>query len=1002
MENLFTNYKDQMLEIVQHVYRKLKSYIYYSNNILYAKKMIAEFEYSDKKMDEIFSEIVFYLCSDEDNSEYIESLVKRVKYKVLPKVSIASKVENQQVISNLDESEIQISDVNFFFDAPIEIWIFDMLWSLIIGYLMKINKLIPKQVKANIFDGNLFSFGTEDVFKNINFKSLSTFVPYFQQYKKWKNGAVFTMNSMYDKKEDSILFSLDISGYFYSVDFKFDELYKDIDNKDDILGGISRLSKIIESVYAKYTSLISKNRTNIERNSLILPIGLVSAAVLGNYCLLKFDKKILNEIKPVYYARYVDDILIIFKNNGQTKGNEVFDFVNRFMPNLFRKEGDRIYITEYKNMYIQDKKIKIIKMNSSGSKAELKLLLEQISNTSEVNLLPNKNLSLDHFHEYIYEQKNEYMKIRDLNNTSIDKYRLMNFISSFLLLKRNTEGVGDYFYDLNESNVKKKISSQFEQIDYETKQQFRFLFKSNAIFELYNRWDRIFLFLLLTNQSKTEARGVYKNLHDQISSLHLLPSSKIISSKRNYIERRLGKDLKENLKIALCLAIAVRNINVKKFEKQLSEKIRKSNIFDHSMVSCPLVNYIKDVNQQSFHYASYNKYFSELESYQLDERKIKYTPRFIHMREYYIYKSVFYVESINEGGFLENIKDEYTKIREIIGAGFYKEPVISEASKTSKLNYIINAYSINSKPNQKDDDAKFNIGLANINIENTQILKNKKIYFGPQSSNYKYKIYQLLEEVIKFNKDKCNKNIRFLVFPELAIPMEWLNDLARYVQTTGIVIICGVKYMRIKNRVYNLVAVILPIISPEGYHNALVVLREKNDYAPLEKKIMENQNLAFNQSDVSRYDLINFNGIKFSVFSCYELTDIYARANLRDRIDMLFAIEYNEDISYFSNIVESSCRDMYSFVVQVNSSNFGYTRIIAPFNDKKKDIAHIKGGELDLVHVGQINLKEFWQYLAYTKTPEYQNSLDQQLSYKAKSNTNKFRKYKKMSARTKK
>lgn len=1004
MENYFKNNKKQMPEIIINTYRKLKSHIYYSNNIMYAKKMIADFEYNDKKMQDTFDKIVDYLSSDDCDSEYIKKLVNKVKFKVLPKVTIENKEDNCQIVSNRQTHEIKIASVNFFIDAPIEVWIFDMLWSLIIGYLLEKKHIVSKEVMANKFDSKLFSFSNENPFDNINFKNLSTFVPYFKQYKKWKNGAIYKMNEMYNCKEDSILFSLDISGYFYSVDFNFQELFKEID-ENDIIRKCDRLNKLIELVYQKYTKEVAKYRTGISSKNLILPIGLVSSLVLGNYCLTKFDKYIHDAIKPIYYSRYVDDILILFKNDNKVNDDNVFSYISHYMPNIFSEQGDRICISFYERIYIQNSKIKIIKTDSNGSKAELKLLLQQISNTSEVNLLPNRNIDLENLYESIYDNNDNNIKIREIHNTSINKYRLMNYISSFLVLTKNTIRENyDSFYKRKENSVKKKLRTQFQRIDYETRQQLNILFQSNIVFDLYNRWDRLFLFLLLSNELLDDIKTVYKNLEEMILTLKLEESDKIYTKKNDAIKKQLIKTLQENLKISLSMGLAIR-YEKNNFETvgSLPGKIRKSNMMDHAMISFPLVNYLENVRTISYHYSSYQEYYKFFKNCELDEKKIRYSPRFIHLREYCIYKCILFIEKIVNEDFINSLQAEYNEIRLKIGAVESGAPKLNCVSQLSGKNYLINRYNIVSKVGDKDDNSKLNIGLANINIEKTNVLNGRKINFNYQSSDYKYKIYQLLEDVHNFNKDKNNKNIRFLVFPELSIPIEWLNELAKYVQNTGVAIVCGIKYIKVEVRVYNLVAIILPITSDGGYKSSIVILRDKNDYSPLEKRIMENQNLSFNKSNICRYDLINYNNIKFSVFNCYELTDIYARANLRDKIDLLFAIEYNEDIGYFSNIVESSCRDMYSFVVQVNSSNFGDTRIIGPFDDKNKDIAHIKGGEFDLVHVGQINLSEFWDYLNYTKTSKYKESLDQQLTYKRNKKTkDKYRKYKKMSARTNK
>ena len=54
---------------------------------------------------------------------------------------------------------------------------------------------------------------------------------------------------------------------------------------------------------------------------------------------------------------------------------------------------------------------------------------------------------------------------------------------------------------------------------------------------------------------------------------------------------------------------------------------------------------------------------------------------------------------------------------------------------------------------------------------------------------------------------------------------------------------------------------------------------------------------------------------------------------------------------------------MSSFVVQVNSSECGDTRIIAPYRDKYKNIASITGGVKDSIHIGRIDLIQQREYL---------------------------------------
>ena len=45
----------------------------------------------------------------------------------------------------------------------------------------------------------------------------------------------------------------------------------------------------------------------------VLPIGFLPSNVLANCYLNKFDKAVIEGLNPMYYGRYVDDILIVEK-----------------------------------------------------------------------------------------------------------------------------------------------------------------------------------------------------------------------------------------------------------------------------------------------------------------------------------------------------------------------------------------------------------------------------------------------------------------------------------------------------------------------------------------------------------------------------------------------------------------------------------------------------------------------------------------------------------------
>ncbi len=74
--------------------------------------------------------------------------------------------------------------------------------------------------------------------------------------------------------------------------------------------------------------------------------------------------------------------------------------------------------------------------------------------------------------------------------------------------------------------------------------------------------------------------------------------------------------------------------------------------------------------------------------------------------------------------------------------------------------------------------------------------------------------------------------------------------------------------------------------------------------------------------------------------------------------DVLVAVEWNKDTNYYSNILESLSRDLHCYCVQVNSSDYGDSRITMPSKTEMKDIIKTKGGNNATVLVGTVDYEK--------------------------------------------
>lgn len=139
-EPLFS--KDDIID----AYRKLKTYFYYDNSALFMKRKIADFEYKNENIEDIFNHLAEILnTQSEDIYKYFitdQTILREnlVDFYLLPKSfdnNILEQNSKNIIITNRYTSEIyEFSKFNFLIDIPIELHIINVLWIVKLGYLL--------------------------------------------------------------------------------------------------------------------------------------------------------------------------------------------------------------------------------------------------------------------------------------------------------------------------------------------------------------------------------------------------------------------------------------------------------------------------------------------------------------------------------------------------------------------------------------------------------------------------------------------------------------------------------------------------------------------------------------------------------------------------------------------------------------------------------------------------------------------------------------------------
>jgi len=213
---------------------------------------------------------------------------------------------------------------------------------------------------------------------------------------------------------------------------------------------------------------------------------------------------------------------------------------------------------------------------------------------------------------------------------------------------------------------------------------------------------------------------------------------------------------------------------------------------------------------------------------------------------------------------------------------------------------------------------------------------------------------------------------RYLVLPELALPAHWFIRIARKLQGRGISLITGIEYLHTsKSRVRNQVWAAL---SHDGLGFPSLMIYRQDKQSPALHEEQELQRLASLELKPDKVwktpPILQHGELRFALLICSELTNISYRAALRGKVDALFVPEWNQDTETFNALVESAALDMHAYIIQCNDRQYGDSRIRAPFKDSwQRDLLRVKGGITDYCVIGEIDVRALRQFQSSHRSP---------------------------------
>lgn len=858
--------------------------------------------------------------------------------------------------------------------ASIDFHVFSTLWMLKVGHL---------------FDSKLTSsaYGNRmrrQLDRNLNPNSLGTFEPYLKPFRKWRDEGIKAMETALHDGKKVVALTADVTSFYHELNPEF-MLNDNFINLIDV--DLNDEERRLHTLFITSLQAWAKN-TPLKKG---LPVGLPASAVVANIALFELDRIIEEQVAPIYYGRYVDDILLVMENGiNISSTNELWEWLfNRFDSKLHWVKGET-GIIKFDPNYLSSSKItfnnsknKVFLLTGETGKTLVNSISQQIhERASEWRALPNLPLTAN-------EVAIDLIAATQSNGEAADNLRKADSLTmrraSFAIKLRDFEA---YARDLDPDAWRDHRHAFFRAFN-------QHVLTLPYFFDLAIYMPRV-VRLATACQDFDYLRILIGEVGQIIKNVALHCDAVIKPSPRSRTIKH--KDLITSWSKQLYTAI--HDSVIAAFPPQLTkEGVARWNIeMAHTWSRMPFVpeaesgdDPIKKI--QKMHRDLFNLdlgympfRFTGLPKEMIDQRGIpKRRKTKISANTKILDKTIAYGLSLLATWlkFSDGIPNGLAyPTRPFTLAELFvlvDEPFTSE-NKNNLSSIVLSLRGFTLTDKMPSLDAK---GI--LNIPDGEIRPTQKIAVSswrtsmdswvaavtrtpdPDHLNRYARINRLINSILI-----QSRRPDYFILPELALPAHWFMRIALKLQARKISLITGIEYLHAsKGHVNNQVWCAL---SHDGLDFTSMMIYRQDKQKPAlheEQEILRIGGITLKPDFIWKSPpIIQHGHFRFAILVCSELTNIAYRTALRGKIDALFVPEWNQDTETFNALVESSALDIHAYVIQCNDRQYGDSRIRAPHQDSwRRDVLRVKGGIEDYCVTGEIEVQELRQFQSSYRSP---------------------------------
>lgn len=821
--------------------------------------------------------------------------------------------------------------------------------------------------------------------KGINKLSLGSFQPYLKPFRDWRDKGIATMRGALDAGKKIVALTADVSSFYHELNpgFMLNPVFV-----TDVLGlemdaNQAKLHRMFIQALLAWAAV-----TPLKKG---LPVGLPASAVVANVALAELDRIIEQQCAPLYYGRYVDDILLVMEDvTGFRSTSELWEWL------FARSNGKLGWVTPTERSqigfapgYLSDSKI-----HFANSKNKVFVLAGE----------PGKTL-VDAIAHQIHERASEWRAMPRLPRSA-------DHVGTDLLAATQSDG---------------EAADNLRKADALTMRRAGFAIKLRD-FEAYER-D------LTPDAWRDHRRAFFRAFVQHVLVLpqffdlavylprviRLATACEDFEDLRKILRalERLCRQVTQNceLSVKACPAEQLPPVfeMTIRWQGQLYATVQES-------ISAAFPPRLSTVGRQAWqaHMADYFpteavgalffNWFSSPKAFQVEQARL-FSFDLAHLPFRFI---GFPSEMVAQRGIpAKKTATHCAHAAELLPKSLVDG--IEILAKLTRFKCLPHGFMFASRPynlpelfilNKAAYEASehaamravvlavrgFNLGSAAPSFDKHGVLQipdeQQQRRYGIAVSSWKTRMASWTAAVMCMPDPDADRyarlcrlldgviaqpqHSRYLVLPELALPAHWFIRIARKLHGRGISLITGIEYLHAsKGRVRNQVWAAL---SHDGLgFPSLMIYRQDKQRPALheEQELARLANLELKPDKVWRTPPVLQHGdLRFALLVCSELTNISYRAALRGKVDALFVPEWNQDIETFNALVESAALDVHAYIIQCNDRQYGDSRIRAPFKESwQRDLLRVKGGVTDYCVVGEIDVQALRQFQSSHRSP---------------------------------